>query len=408
MDKIKVFENLLNKFETEEIKSYCTDMIKEIPDYIFTIPSSTSFKYHNKTQCQPHGQIFHILMFAEVMNYILGLEYVKEKTNERQRDCLRCTPIFHDAIKCGLNGSRYTVHEHPLLAGEWVRNTNVEHDIDTETKAYIARLCESHNGEWTSTKRSKTVLPKPENDEQFFVHMCDYLASRSNLDMIYSDEVISDLCEADIQKEELPDIDTYILTFGKHNGEKLTDVAHTDPSYISWAKENITKEHYSEVRNCFNKELLEYPDWYIGAVGFLASYNGRFFDGGYAGIVYTKAGTERNYYDEAKRNLLEQIPSLDNIQFLYGDYEELYSNQNNCMFYCDIPYKGTKQYGSSKNFDYDRFWKWATKMSEKNIVLVSEHQAPFGWECIWQQEVKRTIDNNKRVKAVEKLFEIRE
>ena len=38
MNKIKVFENLLNKFETEEIKSYCTDMIKEIPDYIFTIP----------------------------------------------------------------------------------------------------------------------------------------------------------------------------------------------------------------------------------------------------------------------------------------------------------------------------------------------------------------------------------
>ena len=29
MDKIKVFENLLNKFETEEIKSYCTDMIKK-------------------------------------------------------------------------------------------------------------------------------------------------------------------------------------------------------------------------------------------------------------------------------------------------------------------------------------------------------------------------------------------
>ena len=79
-------------------------------------------------------------MFAEVMNYVLGLEYVKEKTNERQRDCLRCTPIFHDAIKCGLNGSQYTVHEHPMLAGEWVRNTSVEHDVDADTKAYIARL----------------------------------------------------------------------------------------------------------------------------------------------------------------------------------------------------------------------------------------------------------------------------
>ena len=242
MDKVKVFEGLLNKFETDEIRDYCADMIKEIPDYIFTIPSSTSFKYHNKTQCQPHGQIFHILMFAEVMNYVLGLEYVKEKTNERQRDCLRCTPIFHDAIKCGLNGSQYTVHEHPMLAGEWVRNTSVEHDVDADTKAYIARLCESHSGEWTSTKRSKTVLPKPENDEQFFVHMCDYLASRSNLDMTYPDDVLAVLNNAEIPKQELPDINTYVLNFGKHSGEKLVDVAQSDPSYISWAKENMNRE----------------------------------------------------------------------------------------------------------------------------------------------------------------------
>ena len=242
MDKVKVFKGLLNKFETDEIRDYCADMIKKIPDYIFTIPSSTSFKYHNKTQCQLHGQIFHVLMFAEVMNYVLGLEYVKEKTNERQRDCLRCTPIFHDAIKCGLNGSQYTVHEHPMLAGEWVRNTSVEHDVDADTKAYIARLCESHSGEWTSTKRSKTVLPKPENDEQFFVHMCDYLASRSNLDMTYSDDVLAVLNNVEIPKQELPDINTYVLNFGKHSGEKLVDVAQSDPSYISWAKENMNKE----------------------------------------------------------------------------------------------------------------------------------------------------------------------
>ena len=242
MDKVKVFEGLLNKFETDEIRDYCTDMIKEIPDYIFTIPSSTSFKYHNKPQCQPHGQIIHILMFAEVMNYVLGLEYVKEKTNERQRDCLCCTPIFHDAIKCGLNGSQYTVHEHPMLAGEWVRNTSVEHDVDADTKAYIARLCESHSGEWTSTKRSKTVLPKPENDEQFFVHMCDYLASRSNLDMTYSDDVVFALGGVDIPKEELPDIDSYVITFGKYSGKTLPQIKEIDPGYISWAKENMSRE----------------------------------------------------------------------------------------------------------------------------------------------------------------------
>lgn len=242
MDKIKVFEELLNKFETDEIRDYCADMIKQIPDYIFVIPSSTSFKYHNKTQCQPHGQIFHILMFAEIMNYVLGLEYVKEKTNERQRDCLRCTPIFHDAIKCGLNGSQYTVHEHPMLAGKWIKETKVSHDIDDETKSYIARLCESHSGEWTSTNRSNVVLPKPENIEQFFVHMCDYLSSRSNLDMDYSENIMTALNGMEIPKEEIPDIDSYTMPFGKYKGKTLPQIKALDPGYISWAKENMNKE----------------------------------------------------------------------------------------------------------------------------------------------------------------------
>ena len=234
MDKVKVFEGLLNKFETDEIRDYCADMIKEIPDYIFTIPSSTSFKYHNKTQCQPHGQIFHILMFAEVMNYVLGLEYVKEKTNERQRDCLRCTPIFHDAIKCGLNGSQYTVHEHPMLAGEWVRNTSIEHDVDADTKAYIARLCESHMGAWNTDKRSSTVLPLPKNKYQTILHLADYLASRKDIEVLFDG--------FEVPKKEVVKLEDYVLNFGKHSGEKLVDVAQSDPSYISWAKENMNRE----------------------------------------------------------------------------------------------------------------------------------------------------------------------
>lgn len=190
MDKVKIFKPILSKFETEEMRQYCEDMITEIPDYVFTIPSSQSLKYHNVTQCQPHGQIFHILMFGEIMNYILDLEYMQNKySSEKQRDCLRCTSIFHDAIKCGWENSGSTVHEHPLLAGEWVRNTAVKHDIDVETKQYIARLCESHSGQWTRSIRSDVVLPEPETDDQFLVHLCDYLSSRANLDMIYPSTV---------------------------------------------------------------------------------------------------------------------------------------------------------------------------------------------------------------------------
>lgn len=169
----------------------------------------------------------------------------------------------------------------------------------------------------------------------------------------------------------------------------------------------ITKDHYSEVRDCFNEGEIYYPGWYIGAVGFLASYNGRFFDGGYSGLVKTKEGIERNYYREAKDNLLKQAPNLKDIIFGCCDYRH-YSDVIDCVIYCDPPYKNTKQYGTSKDFNHDEFWNWCRAMSEKNIVLVSEHNAPPDFDCIWEQEVKRTIDNNKRVKAVEKLFEIRE
>ena len=123
MNKKAVFKELLDKFETDEMRLYCEDMIENIPDYIFTMPSSTSGKFHNVTQCQPHGQIYHIIMFGAIMNYRLALKCNKEKFNNPiHRDAMRCVPIFHDAVKCGWNGSRYTVHDHPMLAGTWVRD----------------------------------------------------------------------------------------------------------------------------------------------------------------------------------------------------------------------------------------------------------------------------------------------
>lgn len=169
--------------------------------------------------------------------------------------------------------------------------------------------------------------------------------------------------------------------------------------------DEVPKELYDDVRK--NKNTNKYPKWFIGNVGYLASYNGRYFDGGYAKTLTSKTGKIRNYYDEAKRNLEKQIEKLigDGIIFDCGDYSQYnLNNHRGALIYCDIPYKGTKQYNTSKNFDYDRFWDWAREMSKKNIVIVSEQNAPDDFECIWKQEVIRTQDNRKRSKAVEKLF----
>lgn len=165
----------------------------------------------------------------------------------------------------------------------------------------------------------------------------------------------------------------------------------------------ISKEHYAEVRDAYNKQNGKFPDWYIGAVGFLASYNGRFFDGGYAGIVHTKSGATRDYYAEAKRNLETQAPNLIGIQFGCLDYVDT-NPLSGWVIYCDPPYQGTKQYGVSKNFNHDAFWDWVRQYSAENTVLVSEYSAPRDFQCIWEQPILRTIDNSKRVETVERLF----
>lgn len=166
-------------------------------------------------------------------------------------------------------------------------------------------------------------------------------------------------------------------------------------------KDFVEREHYNDVRNSYNTKNLKYEDWYIGAIGFLASYNGRFFDGGYAGTS-NENGKIRNYYSESKRNLEEQIPYLKNICFSCCEYNNW--DCRDCLIYCDPPYKGTKQYNVSKNFDHNDFWNWVRKMSEHNIVLVSEENAPTDFEVIWQQPVKRTIKTNDKQEKIEKLF----
>ena len=163
----------------------------------------------------------------------------------------------------------------------------------------------------------------------------------------------------------------------------------------------VPKQLYDDVR--LNKNTCKYEDWFVGAVGFLASYNGRYFDGGYAKTIVSKTGATRNYYDEAKRNLEQQSPKLQDINFINCDYKS-FSDVQGCLIYCDIPYKDTKQFSVSKNFNHDEFWDWVRDMSENNIVIVSELNAPDDFECIWEQPVTRTQDNRKREISVEKLF----
>lgn len=182
---------------------------------------------------------------------------------------------------------------------------------------------------------------------------------------------------------------------------ELLRYVKTNPT-LSIAPDVCSFEHYADVRENRKLGTDKYSKEYTALIGFCASYGGRYFDGGYA------RADKRNMYKERVLNLKEDVVLLQNIELECCDYSK-YVNYKNCLFYFDPPYKNTKQY-SKQLIDYDSFYDFLRKLSENNIVLISEYNMPDDFKCIWQKE-RTVLQKSDRIigeKAVEKLFEISE
>jgi len=170
----------------------------------------------------------------------------------------------------------------------------------------------------------------------------------------------------------------------------------------------ISKELYDKARTEYNNGTSKLDYFMIGWIGWMASANGRFFDGGYSGKSNTKIGTVRDYIKEAISNIDKQLPKIKGCLFESVDYTELKLPPNSIV-YCDIPYQGTKQYSTSKDFNYIQFWNWARDISKQgHTVYVSEYNAPNDFECVWSKSAKSSLSANGKIggnkESVEKLF----
>ena len=133
---------------------------------------------------------------------------------------------------------------------------------------------------------------------------------------------------SDVHKELIS-----LLSYVKFNSDKLPH--------------GISKDEYIKVRD--NKD--DYPDWYVGLVGFCGSYNAKYF-GGYAGQCETKEGI-RHYDQEAIRNLKNQSKNLQGIEFVHMSFLDYDPTKiRNRVVYCDIPYRDTTDY-KTEQFPYD-------------------------------------------------------
>ena len=230
-ERKKLLEPILNTFENEDIKEFAVELLNNLPEYIWHVGASSTGKYHPAYSLGEGGLMRHQMAVVRFLNFFLELEQYGAGMTSRERDLMRTAALIHDGMKSGTQEdytkSKYTKFNHPLLMANVIRSTD---GLDASERDFIAHCIESHMGQWNVDKKTNVELPKPKDEYQKLVHLADYLASRKSLAM-------------DFENIEAPRVESkpedYVLTFGKHKGEKLIDLCRVGDDYVDWMEENI-------------------------------------------------------------------------------------------------------------------------------------------------------------------------
>lgn len=245
--KYEKFTKELDYIKSDDIRAFAKLALENLPDYFFEVAASSTGKYHPTYALGDGGLVRHTKAATRFANHLLQLEQNQKIFNERERDLIIVSIMLHDGWKHGNAGSSFTTHEHPQVCADWVKTNEIFNNVlSDEDRNIVSMAISSHMGQWNETKRSKVILNKPESEIQRFVHMCDYLASRKDIEVLFNNS-------EDTKKENV-NINTYEIPFGKYKGELIVKVAKEHKDYLDWMSKNIKMQ---EPLKTFVSELLK-------------------------------------------------------------------------------------------------------------------------------------------------------
>ena len=178
MDRLKIFEKELGYIQDESIRKFTEMAISKLPDYFFTVPASSTGKWHPKFSLGEGGLVNHVRVACTIAMDLMQLEMMTY--TDLEKDIIISSLLLHDGLKHGLEHNQYVVAEHPLLIADFVSNdSEIRSLISKDILELIIGCLRTHMGEFVfDYKTKKEILPKPKGKLQNFVHLCDYLSSR--------------------------------------------------------------------------------------------------------------------------------------------------------------------------------------------------------------------------------------
>jgi hypothetical protein len=183
-EKLDLFSIELNYIKTPKIREWVEIALTIVPDYFFSIPASSTGKYHPQYALGEGGLVRHTQAAVGIAQELFRVEMFG--FNEIEQDCITAALILHDTYKSGINHERFTVTEHPIVAVEqFNKHTELTNLLTPEQYKIIFDCIAHHMGQWTTDYRSKReVLEKPKTKIAKIAHLCDYIASRKCLEFV--------------------------------------------------------------------------------------------------------------------------------------------------------------------------------------------------------------------------------
>jgi hypothetical protein len=241
---------ILETIKDDEIRTFAYVLVDSLPSYIWEVGASSTGKYHPQYSLGQGGLMRHQIAVVRFLNFFFELEQYNTKFTSREMDLMRVAGLVHDGRKSGEQAdyekSKFTKFDHPIQMANVIRSYDGQY-LNHDDIEFMAHCVESHMGSWNTDRKSKTVLPKPMDEYQQFVHLADYLASRKDLTVAFDGY--------EQPKVELPNINEHKLSFGRHSGKTIPEIAAVDRGWLIWAKENLSREpERTLIQNYFKSE----------------------------------------------------------------------------------------------------------------------------------------------------------
>ena len=172
----RYFAEELAYIQNKEIKEFVLDVFDKLcPDYFWTVPCSTSGKYHPQVSLGIGGLIKHTKLAVW-----WGIELSKALEMEQYHGEMVAALLLHDLIK---NGKGLDVHGRPLERGvtgthgvtlaDMIVNKEFDNELSLETCERIFEGIGGHMGIWTTDP-----FYRPDTPFAKLIHLADYCASR--------------------------------------------------------------------------------------------------------------------------------------------------------------------------------------------------------------------------------------